>query len=51
MNLGKDLQNKTCEEWLTSLGLLSPEQRKLKGGFMQLQLLKGSRGAMLSSAL
>jgi len=31
MKLGKGLEAKTYEEWLRSLGFLSPEQRKLRG--------------------
>jgi len=34
MKLGKGLEAKTYEEWLRSLGFLSPEQRKLRGRLM-----------------
>ena len=32
--MGKDLEGKLCEEQLRSLGLFSPEQRRLRGGLM-----------------
>ena len=30
----KGLEGKVCEEWLRSLGLFSPEQRRLRGVIM-----------------
>jgi len=32
--MGKDLESKLCEEQLRSLGLFSPERRRLRGGLM-----------------
>lgn len=34
--MGKGLEDKTCEEQLRPPGLLGPEQRRLRAGFMQL---------------
>jgi len=48
----KGLEDKGYEEeWLRSLGLLSPEQRSWGEASWRLQLLTGSGGAALSSAL
>ena len=47
----KMLEEKTYEEQLKSLGLFSPEQRSCGEASRRLQLLTGSRGAALSSAL
>ena len=44
----KSLEGKKYEEWQRPIGLLSPEQGRPHGS---LQLLTGSRGAALSSAL
>jgi len=51
-NMVKGLEGKTHEEWLRSLGLFSPEQRRLRGGLMVAAAPpEGSGGAALSSAL
>ena len=34
MKVGKALEGKMHEEWLRSLGLFGPEQRRLRGGLM-----------------
>ena len=48
----KDLESKMCEESLKSLGLLSPEQRMIKGDLKEAAAPhEESRGAALSSAL
>jgi len=47
----KGLEGKVYEEQLRSLGLFSPEQRSRKNACWQPQLLTGSGGAALSSAL
>ena len=33
-NIAKGLEGKVYKEWLRSLGSLSPEQRRLRGGLM-----------------
>ena len=45
------LEGRMCEEQLRPLGLLSPEQRSWEEPSWWLQLLTGSGGAALSSAL
>ena len=47
------LEGKTYEEQLRSLGLLSPEQSRLRGGLMAAcsSLTRGAEGQALSSAL
>ena len=47
----KGLDGKVCEGQLRSLGLCSPEQRSCGEASWRLQLLTGSGGAALSSAL
>jgi len=49
----KGLEGKMCEEQLRPLGLLSPEQSRLRGGLMAAcsSLTRGAEGQALSSAL
>jgi len=39
--MGKGLEGKVCEERLRSLGVLSPEQSRLRGGLMAAARLPG----------
>ena len=49
----KDLAGKTSKEHVNSLGLLNPEQSRLRGGLMAAcsSLMRGAEGQALSSAL
>ena len=51
MKMGNYLQGKWCEGWLRSLGLLSPEQSRLRGGLMEAAAPHREWRAALSSAL
>ena len=53
LKLVKDLEGKTYEEQLKSLGLFSPEQSSLRGGLMAACnfFTRGAEGQVLSSAL
>ena len=43
--MGKDLESKLCEEQLRSLGLFSPERRRLRGGPNTFHLLECLRSS------
>jgi len=51
LKTGNGLEGKVHEVWLRALSWFSPEQKRLTEASWRLQLLTGSGGAALSSAI